>query len=121
MTPELRTDLRRDGDTATLHLHGELDLATSPVLRAGLTDLATDPPAALVVDVAGLSFLDSTGISVLVDAYNTQRRRGAGLRVSRPTPAVRRVLAVAGLLDLFGVEADPAGSDGTGRDGEPEG
>jgi anti-anti-sigma factor len=77
---------------------GEIDLSTADRLRAEL-DAALDRSAqAIVVDLAGVSFMDSTGIAVLVHARNRAVADGATVSVIDPQPTVRRILTVTGLL-----------------------
>jgi anti-sigma B factor antagonist len=75
-----------------LRLRGELDLATAEKLTDGLSGLQDSD---VVVDLSGLTFIDSSGISVLVREYN---RRGE-LVLSNPRPNIARVLRIAGIGD----------------------
>jgi anti-sigma B factor antagonist len=76
-------------------LHGELDLATANGLVEALVEIAG---STLVVDLADLSFMDSSGIGALVGARKRIRAKGLGeLVVTRPTPIVREVLEIVGL------------------------
>jgi anti-sigma B factor antagonist len=75
-----------------IRLRGELDLTTAYKLADGLSGLEG---SAVVVDLSGLTFIDSSGISVLVREYN---RRGE-LVLTRPQRNVARVLRIAGLAD----------------------
>ncbi|WP_412102901.1 STAS domain-containing protein [Plantactinospora sp. KLBMP9567] len=88
--------------TARLGVAGEIDLATAPVLRDKLLTLLRDQtPAVLVVDLAGVAFLDCAGIGALVGVRNAAGEAGCELRVTDPQPFVRRVLEVTGLLGIF--------------------
>lgn len=98
---------RVDGD-AVLVLAGEIDLATSPRVRDAVIDvLATQPPARLVIDLSGVSFLDSTGIGALVAGRNKAAALGVPFVVRHPQRMVRRVLDIAGLLEVLDVELAP--------------
>lgn len=81
---------------------GEIDLATQAVLRDGLLSALHDHgPAVVDVDLAGVTFLDCTGIGALVDVHSIALRSGCQLRVSHPQPIVGRVLKVTGVLSLL--------------------
>ena len=83
--------IERDPDgTPVVVLTGELDMATSSRLRACLA--VQDGP--LVVDLADVTFLDSSALAVFNE---TQLRLGGTLRLRDPSPFVRRVLAIAAL------------------------
>ncbi|MEO3922391.1 STAS domain-containing protein [Micromonosporaceae bacterium B7E4] len=88
--------------TARLGVAGEIDLATAPALRDELlTLLRKQTPAVLIVDLAGVAFLDCAGIRALVGVRNAAGEAGCQMRVTAPQPFVRRVLEVTGLLGIF--------------------
>jgi anti-sigma B factor antagonist len=84
---------------------GELDIATSPQLREACLE-ALDLGGDIELDLGGVGFLDSSGISVLVQAR--QRVDGLGRRfaISAASRPVRRVLEISGLDGALGVSAD---------------
>ncbi len=82
-------------------LHGELDIATAPELVAMLARLrAHEHP--VVLDLAEVTFIDSTGLTVLMDAHLDAERDGWAFTVRRASPAVRRVFELAGVGRLLG-------------------
>ena len=94
------------GPQTTVSLAGELDPATAPELEARLTALAADPAVtSVVIDLSQISFLDSSGLRVLVAANQDLRARSADLVLRGPSANVRRVLQVTGLSDLITVES----------------
>ena len=103
--PQFRLDMGYPSpDTARVAVAGEVDVATAPMLRDRLLSLLHGQAAAvLVVDLAGCTFLDCTGIGALVSVHNVAARTGRQLRVTHPRPIVRRVLELTGLLDVFAV------------------
>jgi anti-anti-sigma factor len=91
--------------TARVAVTGEVDLATAPEFRdAMLGLLRTRDPSILDIDLAGVTFLDCTGISALVAVRNAAIDAGCHVRVRHPQPIVGRVLEVTGLLDVLTVE-----------------
>ncbi|GAA0461575.1 hypothetical protein Ade02nite_16140 [Paractinoplanes deccanensis] len=90
----------RDGDgTARLTLDGDLDMATAGSLDGHVVRALTgERPRQLVIDAAGLSFCDSSGIHALVRARDTAHRHGASFVVSNTTGITRRTLEITGLL-----------------------
>jgi anti-anti-sigma factor len=78
-----------------VRLGGELDLYNAEQVRAALAGAIAREPARLVIDVTQVEFLDSTALSVLVEA---RRKLSAGqLRLAGPPPDTRRALEVSGL------------------------
>ncbi|MEV4197586.1 STAS domain-containing protein [Micromonospora globbae] len=86
---------------------GEIDMATVDVLEKALAT-ALDRPGlrAVVVDLAGVAFLDSSGVRALVDAALRARREGVTLRVVDPRPVVARVLRITAVGELLGLPAE---------------
>jgi anti-anti-sigma factor len=97
----LSLDVRRDGDSTTVLAEGEIDKATAPLLRDCLTELRGD----VVLDLAALEFLDSTGLGVLIRANRNLEETGGTLRVRDPQPQVRRVLDITGLGEWLTIES----------------
>lgn len=103
---------RRDGPRTVVSLTGDLDLATVPRLReAALTELANPECEALVLDLSELTFLDSTGLGCWIDLRNHAHERGKIIEFRSVPAAARRTIAIAGLADLFGMDAGPSDNE----------
>src|SRR4051794_27476354 len=89
---------RREG-VAIIAVRGEVDLETAPRLRE-VIDAAIDGGARIEIDLRATTFIDSTGLAVLVDAYRRLGRVRDAVVVLRPQPKVQRVLEVSG-VDRF--------------------
>lgn len=84
-----------------VELGGELDLDSVPAIEPDLDALLTDSAhGPVVVDVAGLEFLDSSGIAVLIRLANHL----GPMRLVNANPAVRRVVEVLSLAPRLGLE-----------------
>ena len=81
-------------------LHGELDIATAPELVDLLTRLRYHGHA-VTLDLAEVTFMDSTGLTTLMDAYMQSEKDGWTFRVTRPSAPVRRVFELAGVTRLL--------------------
>lgn len=88
----------RINSAAYVTVGGELDSATAPQLHDVLTEEAAKG-GMLVLDISRLEFIDSSGIRVLVIAWQEAQREGTRLRLTRSTTPVIRALNVVGLLD----------------------
>lgn len=88
---------------AVVIVSGELDLATAPRLQDALVGLIVRGVRAVTVDMAGLGFIDSTGLSVLIKAMTQLRDQGGSLTLRSPTTAAQRVLEVTGLARVFAI------------------
>ena len=83
---------------------GEIDCASAPGLRAILDRLLDDAPREIVVDLTGVTFLDSAGLCVLASAHRRVLVAGGRLRVLAASRAVIRPLQITGLWNLLGGE-----------------
>jgi len=86
-----------------IHVRGELDMSTAGALREPLLELAQHGAVHVTVDLSALSFVDSTGLSVLVTGLKRLRSQGGDLALRAPTPATRRVLEITGLTEVFAI------------------
>ena len=92
------SDLRGD---RTLVVHGELDIATAPELVDLLARLRHHGHA-VVLDLAEVTFMDSTGLTTLMDAHRQAADNGWSFSVRRRSPAVQRVIELAGVGRMLG-------------------
>lgn len=84
-----------------LAVRGEVDMATAPALEAALEEAIRDSEGALVVDLSGVEFLDSSGLQVLMRARARLGTEDRALALVCPFGPVRRVFELAGLSDVF--------------------
>ena len=104
--PTLRVSTTAGGPTTVLHLAGDLDLATAGQLRGELRDvLDRGGVRRLVLDLAGLEFMDVTGLNVIVDAHDLLARDRGILALRSPRPMVLRMLKLLALDEVVQVEA----------------
>jgi anti-anti-sigma factor len=85
------------GGVQTLRPAGELDIGTAQKLERALLE-GREPGDRVVLDLADLEFIDSTGLRVIVRAAEAARRAGWDLTLRQGTPAVRRVFEISGVL-----------------------
>jgi anti-anti-sigma factor len=89
------------GATATLRLSGELDVAAAPALREHVVRLVSEGRVNLVFDCAGLEFIDSTGLGVLIGARARSLAANGSVAIAGARPGLLRLLAVTGIDGLF--------------------
>jgi anti-sigma B factor antagonist len=92
----------RDG-WQVLTLAGEVDVASAPRLRDRLVQLVNEGPPNLVVDMSGLTFIDSMGLGALVSGLKRARAHDGDLRLAGPSDHVAQVLAITRLDAAFQV------------------
>lgn len=84
---------------------GEVDLATAPDLRDRLHEVMDDKPRVLVVDLLQVTFIDSTALGVLIDAWKQSETMGAAMRIVVSEPRILKVFTITGLTDIFTIRA----------------
>ncbi|MGI4721370.1 MAG: STAS domain-containing protein [Janthinobacterium lividum] len=93
---QLHFEHQADG-TGLLRLSGELTIYHAAELKAALLPLADDGAHALVVDLSGVSDIDSAGLQLLLATRRTLAGRGASLRLDGCDGAVGEALALYGM------------------------
>ena len=97
----LELSVSDEGGETVVAVTGELDVTTAPELRERLTALIGAGSTTILLDLAGVTFVDSTALSVLVAALKRLRQADGDLQLSSPLPSVRRVFEITGLTRLF--------------------
>jgi anti-sigma B factor antagonist len=82
---------------------GELDQGTAPELRAALADVFDAPDAGVLVDLSDCDFIDSTGLSLLVETKRRLAEDSRRFGVCCPDPDVRRLLELTGIDQAVGL------------------
>ena len=102
--PQLKvTESDVDDHTHVLALRGELDVATVPRLADPLRDVIAAGKTAVVIDLGELTFLDSTGLMVLLNGLRRVVRQGGNLAIVCTNPTVLRLFDITGTKTTFTV------------------
>jgi len=118
----------RSGQGCTVvEVRGDLDMATSPRLRAGLQPLVDAGAGQVVVDLAGVAFMDSSALGALAVTFKALRAGGGRLCLAGPQEPVRgllRVTSVDQVIDVYDTVAAaeasmPAGGGGVAAAAQP--
>jgi anti-sigma B factor antagonist len=89
----MRVVVRREEDRVVLSVHGELDLASAPLLQSEIESVETEQ-GALVLDLEDLDFVDSTGLRVILAAHERSQERGHEFAVTRGSRQIQRLLDI---------------------------
>ncbi len=96
----------RYNNTVSLAVIGELDGLTAPELHRLLMDVIDGQGnLSVVIDFSRVSFIDSAGLSVLIEASKLVEEKGGTLMVTRPQPSTRKVFDITGLDQIVSVSA----------------
>ena len=109
LTGQLAVEARTHRRTALVALRGELDLVTVSKVAEVLDglELQADGVRHLVLDLRGLTFMDSSGLRELIKQNEFARSNGHNLAVVRGTPAIERLLELTGVKDQLVLVDDP--------------
>jgi anti-anti-sigma factor len=97
----LKISSERDSDVYAISVSGELDLATAGSLQRELERVEASDARSIILDLSGLTFMDSTGVRLLLNAHARSRADADRLTMPRGSPAVQRVLQLTGVIDLL--------------------
>jgi anti-sigma B factor antagonist len=89
--------VREENGTPVVYLSGELDLTSARQFSTAIDAALGSHPGRLILDASGLTFMDSSGIVLLVSA--TQRVQE--VQVRDPSPIVRRLIELTGLSNVL--------------------
>lgn len=107
-----------DDGTGAIVVSGEIDLHTSPRLREALLGHLTNDVRNVTVDMSGVTFIDSTGLSVLIAAMRRARSLGGDVRLRAPSRQTYKVLELTKLTEVFTIDGDVEGIGEAGDVGE---
>ena len=90
-------DERTRGDGAELALSGDLDMSATFVLEPILDRVLAGAPGELVLDLAEVPFVDSSGLGLLIATHERADRAGVDMAIAGAGPEIQRVFQIAGL------------------------
>jgi len=93
-------DVKETDGAALVSLSGDVDLQTSPSVRQGLLD-CLETNERVVVDMSGVSYIDSSGVASLVEAFQVSKKKGSIFVLANVSPAALRVFSLARLDKVF--------------------
>jgi anti-sigma B factor antagonist len=94
-------EARHDGDRLRLVIAGEFDLESSTIVRATLHEHLRDDVRSVVVDLGDVTFMDSSGLHVVIDEGRAAVARGVAFAIAPGPPPVQRIFSITGTADLF--------------------
>jgi anti-sigma B factor antagonist len=101
MAMDLVLGSRSENGWAVLEVQGEVDLYTSPQLRDAILRLTEEGENRIVIDLNNVSFMDSSGLGVLVAGLKRARERGGELALVFGEGSIQKVLGITGLDKVF--------------------
>ena len=109
-TPTLTVDLDRAGRHLTVYVAGALDAATAPTLTSEVLGHIHDDDQVVWLDLAAVTFCDSSGTSALARLHEHIKDAGGRLTLYNPAPPVLHVLELCGLDKVVSIWTQPGAS-----------
>jgi anti-sigma B factor antagonist len=98
---EFHIDARTGGAVPVVAVSGEIDVATAPQLRESLHRIIAEGDSTIVLDLLGVTFLDSTTLGVLLGALKRCREKGGDLHLVVADPRIMKIFEITGLTSVF--------------------
>lgn len=93
------------GEVTTAYISGEIDHHSAAVIRADIDNaVELNMPSLLVLDFTGVSFMDSSGIGLVMGRYRNLSRRGAKLHITGVSPQIYKVMKLSGIEKLSTID-----------------
>lgn len=102
MAKDIDIDIVRSGACSVVHIKGDIDLRTSPEVRAAILDLYEKRGQEIVVlDLKGVNYIDSSGVASLVEGLQQAKKHKARFVLAGLNDAPRHVLDLTRLTSVF--------------------
>lgn len=104
-------ELREEGSDSGAHIisvSGEIHVSTAPQFSQRLTSAIESGRTAVVLDLSGLEFIDSTGLSVLLNGLRLVNQKQGRMALACANPTVLRLFQITSLMETFDVFPDRA-------------
>jgi anti-sigma B factor antagonist len=107
-TEGFQARIERRGQGAVVVAEGEIDMASSPELRAALRDPGASAAPTVVLDLRAVTFMDSSGLGIIVGQHKRARESGSRFAVATAgADNVERILSLSGLTEVLEIVGDP--------------
>ena len=93
-----------DARTHVIHVTGEIHVTTAQEFAQRLDEAISEDTTAIVLDLTGVEFIDSTGLSVLLNGLRSITLRGGRLALAISNPPVLRLFEITRLVSTFDIE-----------------
>ncbi|WP_244932650.1 STAS domain-containing protein [Leptospira yanagawae] len=98
-------EIKREKEKAFIYLNGSMSLRDTPKLKTEIKELIdSDSVKELVLDFKDLTYLDSSGIGILLHTYSWTKENGKKVKMAHLSNEIRTIFSVANLLEIFETE-----------------
>lgn len=101
MSLDIKREYNETEDRWDVALSGEVDIENAACLRAVLKEMMEQRLSSVEIDIQNLSYIDSTGLGVMIGAYGRMKESGVQLRLRHPAKNVEKLLRITSLDRIF--------------------
>jgi len=101
METDLQIKIRRGKDVRVVDLSGDVDTYTCVKLREAILDLLEEGNSRMIIGMANVSYIDSSGLGTLVGGLRRVNDQKGELVISGANPQIRKVFSITGLSKVF--------------------
>lgn len=97
-----------NNETMGINIEGEIDVYTSPKVKEALNDLINKGHYNLIVNLEGVSYIDSTGLGVLIGALKRVKEHNGDIKLICNNMQIKKIFDITGLVKIFGIFSSEA-------------
>lgn len=101
MSLEIKREFKETDNRWDVVLKGEVDISNASQLREELKTMLEEKTAVVEMDIKELSYIDSTGLGVIIGTYKRMEEKGLSLKLRNPAENVKKLLKITGLDRIF--------------------
>ena len=102
---KIKVDLKAEGRVLYAFINGEIDHHTSKEIRDKIdSEIESINPASLVIDLGDVSFMDSSGVGIILGRYKLMRSIGGKIQIKSPKKEIKRILSLSGVERLVDID-----------------
>ena len=105
----MKVDIERGEDLIKVCVTGEIDAYTAPKLREKLFPLAEEEKVSMIIDLSGVSYMDSTGLGVFVGTFKNVRSKQGDFEIVGLSNRLKRLFEITGLADIIHITSETKG------------
>ena len=105
----ISVDVKEADKTVEITVNGEIDAYTAPKLRETLFPLSEENGVQMIVDLTGVSYMDSTGLGVFVGVFKNVRANDGHFKIVGLSERLQRLFEITGLSDIIDISSQIEG------------
>lgn len=101
----IKIDMNENEELIEVNVEGEIDAYTAPKLREAVFPLSEKENVKIVIDLSGVSYMDSTGLGVIVGVFKSVRTHKGEFKLIGLSERLKRLFDITGLADIIDINS----------------